>query len=1108
MSKAPKHNGFTASKSTGQKIVSNITMLALEGDTKKVKSMIERNEYNPNLLAADLLRWNKLLSEKPSQSAKKLLEETYKLHSLIKKDGALDILAIDKARSGGALLNGLLLQDYIDKLVSKKSAEKLSDEQIYEINKIVSYFTKNDANINFPLEKSAKGSKTCITKTIDSIITNDASGLEVIDAKATHFAIALLKNGSGFLLSDEQKSKFAKAVLLHQPEYIKTLLKKGLIAPSLQIEGKALAEYAQEKSVAAEIVQFIAEQPEELDNVAAKKTKALNKPLSLKDSKSAPENVAKKLAGEMVAGATMKPGNAKFLVTEEDDKTKKFMIKPDSVATVFGTEMLRILSNKQFASKDTEAVVTDGSARPKSAVKWDDNIAGNYFLENNIPKGVDDEFIVNYARLCGVIQVSGEYDWNPRNFLRSEKTNRPVKIDNALFFNGYFIDKNHRIYGSMQSRSFMLFLSGMTEDEIKKNKVTVYDNINKQLDIDNGSIKQNKVIEEAYIREYNKGLDDKLLEKIKANIASPTNPKAARDKAAFIELMSGIQDTILLAQDEKFLQEYSKKYKDELGNAEFKTIEQCRKYFAQNAAQAQKQFGQYLDYFAEIAPERYNASVKNTVAPYYTEEEKADNTRKVMEKLLSSGKSVAKAPEPVAKPAEVVDELRKYSNALANEGKKVADDLAAVTEEVSAKKESAPTVIAPQPVVESQKYPSQQDIFDSEPFERYEQVIGKITFDNIDTNSLVEENGKKSSLLQSALNSINLSDAKNDKANFSNLLIAFALIEEGAKFDKDTEFSLTQEQKSKLVRSAVKYLQNSKDEFISLEKVFKKLVDEKVIDRDFKVIKNDGKEVAIHDYLNGIAATKNRPAVMKLFAAEKKQELPVIAKVPLIVVRKPAVLGQRPVQKRPEVVKAANPAIEKKPVAAKPSNAVTKPRVTKLEVAVPKVIATKASPATSAGSKDSGISTASEPEKLALDAAFKLAAEKIGIVESLLREEFAAGYKKLQSKEKLEPYEQDALNIVAIAFGDKKSSLAGLKNKTGFYSEERCKKVKGDPLLQMNVEKNLGKLKNAAQDYVFGADVSKAGSVESSLLSSPSSSPKPEKIKTLNESKRSSEVWL
>ena len=79
-------------------------------------------------------------------------------------------------------------------------------------------------------------------------------------------------------------------------------------------------------------------------------------------------------------------------------------------------------------------------------------------------------------------------------------------------------------------------------------------------------------------------------------------------------------------------------------------------------------------------------------------------------------------------------------------------------------------------------------------------------------------------------------------------------------------------------------------------------------------------------------------------------------------------------------------------------------------------------------------------------------------------------------------------------FGDRKTSLGTLRNKVGFNSEERCEKVKGDPLLRINIHKNLGKLKNAAQDYV-----SKEESVAiDEIFPSRSPSPKPEKTKPLN----------
>lgn len=195
--------------------------------------------------------------------------------------------------------------------------------------------------------------------------------------------------------------------------------------------------------------------------------------LTLRDTQPASSELEEKLLKKISDGMTVGSGNAHFItVTEKDGRSKKFLQKEQNlIESKYGSDLARILSNKQFAIK-RELLELRENGDIKSAIKFDEAIGGEYFLddEDRIPsRDISISFAQNYARLSGVMHVLGDYDWNEENFLKSRKTGRPVKIDNSFLSNNVFFgqyarnDANtppndyqrFRIYGSYQSQTLL-----------------------------------------------------------------------------------------------------------------------------------------------------------------------------------------------------------------------------------------------------------------------------------------------------------------------------------------------------------------------------------------------------------------------------------------------------------------------------------------------------------------------------------------------------------------------------------------------------------------------------------------------------------------------------
>jgi hypothetical protein len=344
-------------------------------------------------------------------------------------------------------------------------------------------------------------------------------------------------------------------------------------------------------------------------SIAAKKARILQKQDYIQESQELSEEELITWREKILDGAKINRNNAQF----EKVDGKIFLKKPDgAIESKFGSDMFRILSNGKYAAK-REVLKKQENGAIKHSIKFDDNLEATFLdaklqtLPNfNISSPQNQDFLKGYARMCGVMHVLGESDLNPYNFLRSKKTGRPVKIDNGFIVNYippfnkayaesnlYKIEKNKRfrIYGSGQSKDFLsVILAGQKQidshDKILQNKSVL-------------SVKNEQSLEnfaQVMINAYNIGIDDSLLNAIKERISNDDSLKNL-----FTEFMSGVRDAIELANDDEFLNQYVQTKFGEFGEESLLLANQCKEFFKENAAQAQRQFGRYLQYYREIS---------------------------------------------------------------------------------------------------------------------------------------------------------------------------------------------------------------------------------------------------------------------------------------------------------------------------------------------------------------------------------------------------------------------------------------------------------------------------------------------------------------------------
>ncbi len=373
------------------------------------------------------------------------------------------------------------------------------------------------------------------------------------------------------------------------------------------------------------------------------------------------------------SGGTVKEDSVIVAKRTEKGKEVFYLLrKSDGVSEKTTSDFLRILSKKKFATKRENLVVIEegGVKQVYGAIKIDTQIGGTRFLGKSTEKGnagyeldtrclledekllQDQHFMRGYARLCGSLYVFGEFDDNPANFLKNEK-GRVVKIDMGGAFDmqthpelrdleivderDQKIENPQRYFpflGSPQARKFLGYY--LAKDPHFTDKVAgKYGDLEFQdrdlsqimvkaaskhfpddpaIDYSTGVKKQVKVSQvEAFIAEIEENLASKInkemLERIQANIAAEALQGISTTKDWFIEFMGGLEDAILLCQDQNFLNQYFAKIKGGLVEKGLdeeeieKNLAEIRNHFERNAQMAQTRFEDFSQYYKTIKTE-------------------------------------------------------------------------------------------------------------------------------------------------------------------------------------------------------------------------------------------------------------------------------------------------------------------------------------------------------------------------------------------------------------------------------------------------------------------------------------------------------------------------
>lgn len=406
--------------------------------------------------------------------------------------------------------------------------------------------------------------------------------------------------------------------------------------------GNILVEHSGKLSVTGKTIN--PPQAKNNDDFEAKKEQLLRSDIFASNTVPTSEEKRQEFCKRIIDGAEVKKSSAVFLTITEGEQESHFLKKSKCVGveTKYGSDLFRTLAKKHYGAK-RELLIADNEGKISTLIKFDPNLSQESFLNRalkslpNFDTALEHnkEFLTGYSRMCGVMHVLGEPDRNLENFLVSETSGKPIKIDNGFLVNfqkypfGDIYQNNGRaqsrnsdypheyvtydvtpqdrfkIYGSAQSRDFLVCTLG---GEKYQNMQALIDEAKVNFG-QNENTKNLTALADSYTKAYNLGLDDALFDKIKTNISKPENKHL---KDAFMSFMSGVNDTINLANDDKFLDAYTEKYAAEGGKNVGALAQQCKRIFKENAREAQQQFGKLLDHFNELKNEpEYAADYKN-----------------------------------------------------------------------------------------------------------------------------------------------------------------------------------------------------------------------------------------------------------------------------------------------------------------------------------------------------------------------------------------------------------------------------------------------------------------------------------------------------------------
>lgn len=500
----------------------------------------------------------------------------------------LDVEQVEDLVNQGAAVNEVILQGFVKNFINQENFDE------NKFGYLLLLLVNNGANINKELIfKANPNADFLLAQVIENLKFGDNSE---IGHSNLIIALNLVNCGARLQLSAAAKEKFIKIIIDKAPEYLEHFLELREINPDFALTSRLtgvktpLLEYVRKNYPAkTDLINLIKGQ-QNIDQIARKKEKLLGSKLVMEDEIDVSASAAKTARDSMDSGVTTRAEQAGFFSISENERVKLFLKKPENGPEfLFGADLLRVAGGKKFAVK-REVLRKDADGKYHTAIKWDASIAGRYALDDyvNIREDLPAKTKEAYANLAGCLAVVGEFDWNPKNILISEKTGRPVKIDNGLLVNGYCQDAiKHRIFGSV----FSLDLLRVRFVDPKDREYFDYDKFEKNFELPDEQVAQ------AYNREYNRGINSELLEKIKRHISKPQNTHLKRE---FIAFMNGVQKMIDICEDKRFMDRYLEKYR-ELGQDAYEKAAIARRYFEENVAIARAQYKSYLEYYKRIS---------------------------------------------------------------------------------------------------------------------------------------------------------------------------------------------------------------------------------------------------------------------------------------------------------------------------------------------------------------------------------------------------------------------------------------------------------------------------------------------------------------------------
>lgn len=251
--------------------------------------------------------------------------------------------------------------------------------------------------------------------------------------------------------------------------------------------------------------------------------------------------------------------------------------------------------DQELITSHCQDLINDIRFNSLSGIKWDKKL---------IP---DRDFIVLGAGLTGlyhsvapedrlarlgiaehaaIMAVFGEYDFNPRNFLKSSKTGKIVQIDQSPLVNGFFSDaidkRNSRLVGSFLTKDFLL--THLAQDRSRNLSWVTVQGV---LDVEGEKTKpaNSRNRHAAYLNEYRVDGQD-LVSKIAPKIA--TNKEL---KEEFLHFAATLKKAFALSDDDALLDSYRSSIVEDLGSVAGQRITEQVAKLKLNVVEAKIMYG-------------------------------------------------------------------------------------------------------------------------------------------------------------------------------------------------------------------------------------------------------------------------------------------------------------------------------------------------------------------------------------------------------------------------------------------------------------------------------------------------------------------------------------